>query len=134
LALACLQNANECLVAKNYIGSIVWLRRVIEAEPHSSGYRTMLGRSLAAVPEYRHEAAEQFEKAIELDPSHIAAHYEYGRLLELMNFPWRARPYYLRILELDANHPEARERLNHLAASPRSVSGTSLLDRLTHRR
>ena len=51
-----------------------------------------------------------------------------------MNFPWRARPHYLRILELDANHQEARERLNHLAASPRTVSGASLLNRLTHRR
>ncbi len=77
----------------------------------------MLGHSLAAVPEYRREAVEQFEKAIELDPSHVAAHFEYAQMLELMNLPGRARRYYARVLELDLDHREARERLNRIDSS-----------------
>lgn len=129
-----LEKAQECLAEKNYIAAILWLRRAIEVEPDSPSYRAMLGSSLAAVPEYRREAVEQFERAIELDPTHIGAHLQYARLLEKMKFPGRARSHYLRVLELDMNHREARERLNRLdAGSPRPVSRSSLLDRLTGR-
>lgn len=134
-AQECLEKSQECLGVKNYIGSILWLRRAIEAEPNSSTYRAMLGHSLAAVPEYRREAVEQFEKAIELDPSHVAAHFEYAQMLELMNLPGRARRYYARVLELDLDHREARERLNRIDSStPRAASRSSLLGRLTGRR
>ncbi len=130
-----LQNARECLAAKNYVGSILWLRRAIENEPNSSTYRAMLGYSLAHVPEYRREAVEQFEKAFELDPSNLTAHLQYAKLLENLNLPWRARAHYIRVLELDMNHLEARERLNRLdSAAPRPVSRPSLLSRITGRR
>jgi tetratricopeptide (TPR) repeat protein len=135
LAQEYLDNARECLAEQNYIGSILWLRRAIENEPNSSSYRAMLGLSLAHLPEYRREAVEQFEIAFELDPSNLTAHLYYARMLEKMNLPWRARPHYIRVLELDINHVEARERLNRLdAAAPRLASRPSLLGRLTGRR
>jgi tetratricopeptide (TPR) repeat protein len=131
----CMKNAQTCVGAKNYVGSIPWLRRAIDLEPHSSASRTMLGRSLAAIPEYRHEAVEQFERAIRLDPLNIAAHFEYGQLLEQLKFPLRARAHYVRVLELDPRHLEARERLNELdVKSPRIISPGALLTRLTGRR
>lgn len=131
----CLKNAQKCVGVKNYVESIVWLRRAIDLEPHSSAFRTMLGRSLAAIPEYRHEAVEQFERAIRLDSLNIAAHFEYARLLEQLKFPLRARPHYVRVLELDPRHLQARQRLNELdVKSPRSISRASLLTRLTGRR
>jgi tetratricopeptide (TPR) repeat protein len=134
LALEYLERARECLVERNYMGSILWLRRAIENEPHSSSYRTMLAESLAQVPEYRREAVEQFEKAIDLDPGNLTAHLHYARMLEQMSVPWRARPHYVRVLELDMNHREARTRLNFLdATAPRHASHSSLLGRLTSR-
>ena len=130
----CLAKAMECLAVKNYIGSIIWLHRVIEAEPYSSSYRAMLGSSLAAVPEYRQEAVEQFQKAIELDPLDVAAHFQYAQLLEHMELPSLARLHYVHILELDANHREARERLKRLdTGATRSSSRSSLLGRLASR-
>jgi curved DNA-binding protein CbpA len=131
----CLKNAQKCFRVKNYVGSILWLRRAIDMEPRSSEYRTMLGGSLAAIPEYRHEAVEQFERAIRLDSLNIAAHFQYAQLLEQLKFPLRARPHYVRVLELDPRHLKARKRLNRLdVKSPRSVSRASLLTRLTRRR
>jgi tetratricopeptide (TPR) repeat protein len=131
----CLKNAQKCIRAKNYIESILWLRRAIDLEPHSSAFRTLLGRSLAAIPEYRHEAVEQFEKAIRLDSLNVAAHFEYASLLEQLKFPLRARAYYVRVLELDPRHLQARERLAELdVKSPRTISRSSLLTRLAGRR
>jgi tetratricopeptide (TPR) repeat protein len=122
------------MAEKNFAGCILWLHRVIENEPNSSSHRAMLGRCLSAIPEYRREAVEQFEMAIELDPRNLTAHLHYGELLEELKLPARARSHYLRVLELDANHWGARERLNRLnLTAPRASSGPSLLRRLTGR-
>ena len=130
-----LERAKECMEEKNFAGCILWLHRAIESEPNSSSHRAMLGRCLSAIPEYRREAVEQFEIAIELDPSNVTAHFHYGELLEQLKVPWRARSHYLRVLELDANHWEARERVCRLGANaPRASSRPSLLGRLTGRR
>lgn len=130
-----LERAQQCMAERNFAGCILWMHRAIEGEPDSSSHRAMLGRCLSAIPEYRREAVEQFEMAIELDPGNLTAHFHYGELLEHLNVPWRARSHYLRVLDLDANHPEARERINRLNASaPRKSSRTSLIGRLTWRR
>jgi curved DNA-binding protein CbpA len=130
-----IENARACLGAKNYAGSILWMRRAVEMEPNSSTYRAMLGVSLIQVPEYRREALEQFEIAVGIDPHNIEAHYQYAQALEKMKLLWRARLHYRRVLEIDPQHREARENLIRLdAIGPRSLSRPSLLDRLTGRR
>lgn len=130
-----LDKAQACMVEKNFTGCILWLHRAIESEPNSSSHRAMLGQCLSTFPEYRREAVEQFEIAIELDPRNLTAHLHYGELLEQLRVPWRARVCYLRVLELDTNHRGARERLNRLsAAMPRAASRLSLLGRLAGRR
>jgi DnaJ domain len=129
-----LEKAQECMAERNFAGCILWLHRVIENEPNSSSHRAMLGRCLSAIPEYRREAVEQFEMAIELDPRNLTAHLHYGEFLEELKLPGRARSHYVRVLELDANHWGARERLNRLnLTAPRASSGPSLLRRLTGR-
>jgi curved DNA-binding protein CbpA len=134
LAQGYLGKAQECMAEKNFAACILWLHRAIECEPDSSSHRAMLGRCLSAIPEYRREAAEQLEKAIELDPRNLTAHLQYGKLLEQSKAPWLARFHYLRILEMNANHWEARDRLNRLGANlPRVSAKPSLLGRLTGR-
>ena len=135
LAQSYLEKAQECAAERNFAGSILWLHRAIECEPDCSSHRALLGRCLSAIPEYRREAIEQFEKAIELDPGNLTAHLQYGELLEVLKAPWRAKSCYIRVLELDANNRDARERLNRLGlGAPRSSSRPSLLGRLTGRR
>lgn len=111
----CLEKARECVGEKNSTGAILWLRRAVESDPRSSLLRMLLAQSLASVPEYRGEAIEEFEKAIEFDPSSTAAHLQYAHLLEQMRKPVRARLLYARVLELDPTHRVARERVRKLS-------------------
>ena len=130
-----LDKAEQCMAEKNFAGCILWLHRAIECEPDSSSHRAMLGRCLSMIPEYRREAVEQFQRAITLDPRNLTAHLHYGQLLEELKAPSRARSHYLRVLELDGTHREARERLSRLGiGTPHSASKRSLLRRLTGRR
>lgn len=129
------EKARQCMAEKNYAASILWMHRAIGNEPNSSDYRVMLGQCLSAIPEYRREAIQQFERAIQLDPRNLNAHFYYANLLERMKLRGRAKGHYQRVLELDMNHREAREALIRLnVSSPRAASRASLLDRLTGRR
>jgi hypothetical protein len=121
----CLEAAKERLRAKNLAGAIVWLRKCVEIAPNDSKYRTMLARSLAAVPQYRKEAIEHFEAAIQLDPWNTSAYCQLGELYEEMQLPWRARALYQKILDVDHAHSKARERLRHLDAKEGKKEGKS---------
>jgi curved DNA-binding protein CbpA len=104
----------KCFRAKDYGGSILWLRKAIELEPASSAYHTLLARSLAAVPVYRRQALEHLEKAIALDEFNVAAHLQIAELYEEMKLPWRSRPHYQKVLQIDTGNSIALERLRLL--------------------
>jgi tetratricopeptide (TPR) repeat protein len=126
----CLKRANECLRAKNFIGSVVWLRKCVHREPDRAKYHAMLARSLATVVAYRDESIEHFQKAIDLDPWNTTAYFQFGQLYEEMQLPWRARTLYLKILEINPVHTKARERLEQLDAEERSGNSPSIISRV----
>jgi CheY-like chemotaxis protein/tetratricopeptide (TPR) repeat protein len=112
----CLEQAKQCLRVQNYAGSITWLRKCVEIAPNDSKYRAMLARSLASVPQYRREAVEHFEKAIQLDPWNTSALFQFAELFEEMQLLWRARPLYVKVLDIDPEHTKARAKLRALDA------------------
>ena len=77
----CFARANELLRARNFAGSIVWLRKCVDLAPGEAKYHTMLARSLSTVAEYRNEAMLHYNKAIELDPWNAAALFQLGRTI-----------------------------------------------------
>ena len=116
----CFVRATECLRAKNFVGSVVWLRKCVEIAPDEAKYRALLARSLGTVPQYRKEAIAQFERAIELDPWDPTIFFQFAELCEQMNMASRARPLYFKILEINPLHARARERLAELDANQKS--------------
>jgi curved DNA-binding protein CbpA len=115
-----LQQARECFQAGNYGGSIRWLRKALEIQPNSSQNHALLARSLSAVPSYRTEAIEHFQKAIEINPLNAAVHFQLGALYQEMKLLSRARLHYQKVLELDPENSNARERLRLLDAVERN--------------
>jgi curved DNA-binding protein CbpA len=94
------ERANQCLRAKNFAGSVVWLRKCVEAAPQNAAYRALLARSFATIPEYHNEAAKQFQQAIHLDPWADSAYMQFAELLEEMGLTQRARSVYAKLLEI----------------------------------
>src|ERR1700680_524383 len=110
----CARRAGECLSAKNFVGSISWLRKCVVAAPDEAKYHAALARSLSTIIAYRNEAIEHFQKAIELDPWNVDAYFQWAELYEEMQLPWRAGSLYSKILEINPEQPKARDRLAHL--------------------
>ena len=133
----CLTRAKQALRARNFAGSILWLRKCVEIAPDVAKHHAMLGRSLAAFPQYRQDAVRHFSLAIELDQWNTSAYFQFGELYEAMRLPWRAVPLYRRILEIDPEHAKAIERLAALeneTVSAKSKSEKSFLSRMLHRK
>jgi len=133
----CLTRAKQALRARNFAGSILWLRKCVEIAPNVAKHHAMLARSLAAIPQYRQDAVRHFSLALELDEWNTSTYFQFGELYEAMRLPWRAVPLYRRILEIDPQHAKAIERLAALetgSAFAKSKSEKSFLSRLFHRK
>jgi tetratricopeptide (TPR) repeat protein len=107
----CFGRATECLRVGNFVGSIVWLRKCAEMSPDEARYHALLARSLSAVTQYRDEAIEEFQRAINLDPLNTVPYIQFAELYESMQLPSRACLLYSRVLEINPVHAKARERL-----------------------
>jgi tetratricopeptide (TPR) repeat protein len=107
----CFTQANDCLRAENFVGSIVWLRKCTELAPADARYHALLARSLSTVPQYREQAVAEYVQAIQLDRWNVTPYMELGELCEAMQMPSRARELYRKILEINPLHARAHERL-----------------------
>ncbi|MGB8541297.1 MAG: DnaJ domain-containing protein [Candidatus Acidiferrales bacterium] len=115
-----LKRANECLRAKNFVGSVVWLRKCIQLSPDNALYHATLARSLSTIPQYHEEAIEHFQAAIKLDPWREPIYLHFADLLLEMQLPERAREVYSQLLEFSPTHVQARERLAVLATEAKA--------------
>jgi tetratricopeptide (TPR) repeat protein len=104
--------AQECLRAKNFVGSITWLRKCVDLMPDSGKHQFLLARSLGTVPVYKDEAIFHFERSIELEPCNTDAYFYFGEFYDALKLPWRAQPLYAKILEINPEHAGARQKLS----------------------
>ena len=129
-----LMRANQCLRVKNFAGSVVWLRKCVEAAPEHASYRAMLARSLATLPQYHHEAIGHFQKAIDLDPWKEPVYLQFAELLEKMGLSSRARGVYSRLLDISPEHTKACERLAMLEPAKKNQKPAAWLAHLLTRK
>jgi tetratricopeptide (TPR) repeat protein len=129
---AWMERANECLRAKNFVGSIVWLRKCLEASPEQASYHAMLARSLGTIPQYQDEAIELFQRAIEMDPWKVPVYLQFAELLEDMQLPERVHAVYSKLLEISPTNARAHQRLAELEAD--GVGGKPLISHFFSRK
>lgn len=122
----CAKLAANALRDENREGAIFWMRKCVVIAPEVAKYRVSLASSMTAVPHYRREAVEHFQKAIELDQWNTEAYLNFGELYELLQLPWRAASLYSKILEFDPGHTLARQRLARSEAKEKKKSAPRL--------
>jgi curved DNA-binding protein CbpA len=129
-----LKRANECLRAKNFVGSVVWLRKCIQLSPDNALYHATLARSLSTIPQYHEEAIEHFQAAIKLDPWREPTYLHFAELLEEMQLPERASEIYSQLLEFNPLHVQAREKLAELTSQTQTAKRSSRIPHLFGRK
>jgi tetratricopeptide (TPR) repeat protein len=69
--------------------------------------------------DYAHEAAQELQRILEAKPNEVRAHLTLGNLYaQQLNEPHKARPHYLRVVELEPQNPQAPAIRYWLAANP----------------
>jgi len=130
----CLTRAKQAVRARNFAGSILWLRKCVETLPMSPSTTPC---SRAASPPSRNTG--RTPSAISRSPSSLTSGYstyfQFGELYEAMGLPWRAVPLYRRVLEIDPSTPKPSSasppwKNEGDAAKPKSER--SFLSRLLH--
>jgi curved DNA-binding protein CbpA len=129
-----LRRANQCLRAKNFAGSVVWLRKCAEAAPQHVLYHAMLARSLATIPQCSNEAVEHFQRAIDLNPLDEQVYFQFAELFENMGLPSRARAIYTKLLDLSPGNPKASERLAAMQSGAKSKKAPALISQIFSRK
>jgi curved DNA-binding protein CbpA len=126
----CLTRANECLGARNFLGSIVWLRKCVDLAPNEAKYHAMLARSLATTAQYRNEAIQHFETAIQLDPWNVKILFQFAEVCEAMGLFTHARDLYSKILDVDPTHAKSLEKLTQLNSREKGAESSSVFARM----
>lgn len=130
----CFAKASECIRAENFSGSVGWLRKCVALAPLDARYRALLARSLGTIPQYRQEAIEQFQAAIELDPLSVKTHFQFAELCDEMQSTAQARTLYLKVLEMDPAHVPTLKRLLDLDAARQSAKSPSSKSRIFNKK
>jgi tetratricopeptide (TPR) repeat protein len=107
----CFRLATNCQRSGNGTGAIFWFRKCLTLSPEVAKYHVALATSLATLSQFRREAVEHLQRAIEPDQWDPLAYLRLGKLYEEMQLPWRAGPLYSKVLEMDPGHSVARQRL-----------------------
>jgi tetratricopeptide (TPR) repeat protein len=97
-------------------------------------YHALLARSLGTVAQYRKEAIEHFETAIELDPWNLRVYSQFAELCEEMQLPARARGLYSKILEIDPEHAKSLEKLAQFNSGEKGAKSSSVISRMFDKR
>ena len=74
--------------------------------------------------QYRQEAIQEFERAIELNPWDTVAYMQFGELYESMQLISRARSLYSKVLDINPVHLQATERLAALGGERAEKAST----------
>lgn len=111
--------------AGNYYQAVQFLRSATQIDGHVAKYWRQLGISLSKNPQWKKEAEDSFNKALELEPKNPDNHLYLGFLYKNMGLKLRAKKHFATCLELDATNELATRELGLLDAeeSPQAKKG-----------
>lgn len=109
-------------------GAISLLYEIVELEPGSVKFATMLANALAEHPVMSKRAERHFRRALSLDPQNGKLHFSLGRYYQSFNMRSRALAEFKTALRIDPRHADARAALVEL-----KENGGSSMDKFMHR-
>jgi len=108
------RSAQKAFSAKKYFESVQFLRSATQIAPENAKYWTQLGISLSKSDQWRKEAEDSFNRAVELEPSDPENHLYLAFLYKNSGLRLRARKCFMTVLDLDPKNDVAMVQLKAL--------------------
>lgn len=110
------QKAQKCYEEGNYYQAVQFLRSATQIAPDVPRYWRQLGISLSRNPQWRKEAEDSFQRAMELDPKNPENHLYLGFLYKNSGLKLRSKKHFQICHEMDPSNEIASRELHLLDA------------------
>lgn len=110
-AKAIFKKAKSFKAMKDYNKVVLAMKEAIRLDANKPAYYLMLGSSQAQIPEYKKDAEQNLQKAVQMESWNAEPVFELGMLFYSERLFKRAETYFRKALELEPNHQQARIKL-----------------------
>ncbi len=108
------RSAQRAMAARNYFEAVQFLRSATQIAPENARYWRQLGISLSKNDQWRKEAEDSFNRAVELEPQDPENHLYLAFLYKNSGLKLRARKCFMAVLDLDPKNEMAMVQLKAL--------------------
>lgn len=112
------KRAQGAYEAGNYYQAVQFLRSATQIEPNVAKYWQQLGISLSRNPQWRKEAEDSFQRAIDLEPKNPENHLYLGFLYKNAGMKLRAKKHFQTCREMDPYNEIALRELRAIDGEP----------------
>ncbi len=121
------RRAKGMYAQKQYWEAASIMEEAIRLDPMKSSYLLLLGLSQMNLPKFKHIAAANLQKAIDIEPYNVEAYAAMGILFMSENQPKRAEGFFRKVLSINPDHVLARKKLDEILGSSTGGRKNSLL-------
>ena len=105
------EEGRRFLAEGRFYEAVQVLKDAVRFDPNRAVYHQLLAKALSENPKWRRQAAQHFERAIEIDPFDLESHLGLGLVFEASGMSSRARKHFEEALTLDPDNKLAMEKL-----------------------
>lgn len=114
------KRAQGAFDTNNFYQAVQFLRSATQIDPYVAKYWRQLGISLSKNPQWKKEAEDSFNRAMELEPKNPENHLYLGFLYKNLNLKLRAKKHFASCLELDPHNDLAIREYNLIDAEEKA--------------
>jgi curved DNA-binding protein CbpA len=108
------QRAQKSYSSRNFYEAVQFLRSATQIAPEIPKYWRQLGIALSKNDQWRKEAEDSFNRAIELEPQNSENYLYLAFLYRNSNLRLRAKRCFMKVLELDPKNDVARDQIDQI--------------------
>ena len=124
------QRAQKAYSSRNFYEAVQFLRSATQIAPEVPRYWRHLGIALSKNDQWRKEAEDSFQRAVDLEPQNAENHLYLAFLYRNSALKLRAKRCFMRVLELDPKNDVARAQIEEIDSGESGVPKKKLLDSL----
>jgi Flp pilus assembly protein TadD len=124
------QRAQKAYSSRNFFEAVQFLRSATQIAPTVEKYWRQLGIALSKNDQWRKEAEDSFQRAVDLEPQNPENHLYLAFLYRNSDLKLRARRCFMRVLELDPKNDVAKTQIAEIDAGDSGLTKKGILDGL----
>ena len=124
------QRAQKAYSSRNFFEAVQFLRSATQIAPTVAKYWRQLGIALSKNDQWRKEAEDSFQRAVDLEPQNPENHLYLAFLYRNSDLKLRARRCFMKVLELDPKNDVAKTQIAEIDTGESGLAKKGILDGL----